>query len=748
MKKFLLFAVAALIVGSANAQKLTGKQSGLAKSRLQLPVMKAEKKAEGPVQQFIKAGYKTCKTKDVFKELMPEAKASMKNLRATNRLAGTVSRRAGAVQATYTGYGTDYLDNDTPVSWTMKSGDADGVAYLADIIPNPFAPQIDYVLVAYKLSGNTVTIAPQKVASGGGYYVYVFSWASADGSIVFTLGDNGSLTTVKGESIAYGIFTTDAFPSSLEELKRVEDGGTYAGMYACIDNVSYLMEGETPKPVVEYEANGLLLHVGSSLTGYSWQKVDYAVAPAFVPVVFRNFTPESTLVDTWSWRTATLQYDSSTGEESEVEVFTGSDRNFTLNSIGDEYYSPIELIGSFQGVSSDPFKWGLMNGICEDAYIYAGATSDGFAFLEDYGGDGSSPMLTKVNADDGIYYSSTFATPDKQSNKWNMTNLISYQGKPESPLYFEGVGLALYQMKANPDFNLKCKIVKAKREFENRMLVLGDVIAQADLTYSDIEVGEYQTFLHWNNFYVEDEFGMTEEVPYLFIEDEFAIVFEGWNNGTFSAYTMIDGYDRNNSLPSTFFNMVDEEGNYYATGNYQHLQVGFSNAAYGFLYTTDDTNLTIPATGGTASLQVTPMLYSVNAERTEKYTRLWIEKALTDTNLEDDYIYDEEGNLVGISWLSIDVANEEYTGEVSKFDLVFAAEALPEGVSSRSANIVFAQEGALLKVTVTQGEATGISVTTKTVKTGNAQMFNLAGQRVNSSFKGLVVKDGKKFMNK
>ena len=58
------------------------------------------------------------------------------------------------------------------------------------------------------------------------------------------------------------------------------------------------------------------------------------------------------------------------------------------------------------------------------------------------------------------------------------------------------------------------------------------------------------------------------------------------------------------------------------------------------------------------------------------------------------------------------------------------------------------QEGAKLEVTVTQGKATGVNVTTKTVKTSNAAMFNLAGQRVNKNFKGLVVKDGQKFMNK
>ena len=44
-------------------------------------------------------------------------------------------------------------------------------------------------------------------------------------------------------------------------------------------------------------------------------------------------------------------------------------------------------------------------------------------------------------------------------------------------------------------------------------------------------------------------------------------------------------------------------------------------------------------------------------------------------------------------------------------------------------------------------EATGISVV-KTTKTGNGQIYNLAGQRVDNSYKGLVIKNGKKVLQK
>jgi hypothetical protein len=44
-------------------------------------------------------------------------------------------------------------------------------------------------------------------------------------------------------------------------------------------------------------------------------------------------------------------------------------------------------------------------------------------------------------------------------------------------------------------------------------------------------------------------------------------------------------------------------------------------------------------------------------------------------------------------------------------------------------------------------KAAGISAV-KAAKTGNGLVYNLAGQRVDASYKGLVIKDGKKAIQK
>ena len=111
-------------------------------------------------------------------------------------------------------------------------------------------------------------------------------------------------------------------------------------------------------------------------------------------------------------------------------------------------------------------------------------------------------------------------------------------------------------------------------------------------------------------------------------------------------------------------------------------------------------------------------------------------------------------------WLTVDVANEDYTTatEVDEdgneyeyfvngidYDLVFTTEALPEGVENRTCQIVFFQTGAKLTITVTQDiDADGISTVVEKTPINNSHAYNLAGQRVNNHAKGIIVKNGRK----
>ena len=107
-------------------------------------------------------------------------------------------------------------------------------------------------------------------------------------------------------------------------------------------------------------------------------------------------------------------------------------------------------------------------------------------------------------------------------------------------------------------------------------------------------------------------------------------------------------------------------------------------------------------------------------------------------------------------WIGIEIENEVYTEDEFSFDLAITAEPLNAGSSAprkeeaagRTASFTLFQPGAKLDITVTQGTVTGISDVKVTKTATSGKLYNVAGQRINKDAKGIVIKDGKKFLVK
>ena len=362
--------------------------------------------------------------------------------------------------------------------------------------------------------------------------------------------------------------------------------------------------------------------------------------------------------------------------------------------------------------------------------------------------------MTRQNPDYDLTFYLNWATPElwaqNSSNPTSMSTIYSYQGKPATPLYLTGVTLPLVSFTANDDFNLHIKLCKCSRSATGT-LTLGDVIAESDATIENVVDGYDAglTAIEFTELYVEDEFGMSEIVDYLFIEDEFVIVIEGWDNGTFNG--VLGSQEHNfNEITSTWFQATGETRMRSYGGGWPQLFIGLLDATYGYLYTDDETNLIFDKDGGTSLVHVDPMYYGTDDETKEPTYLLDIESVLEDG---------EEVEEVP-EWLTVDVANEDYTTatEVDEdgneyeyfvngidYDLVFTTEALPEGVENRTCQIVFFQTGAKLTITVIQDiDADGISTIVEKTPINNSHAYNLAGQRVNNHAKGIIVKNGRK----
>lgn len=702
MRKFLLFAVAALFATSVSAQ--TRSQSKVFKVQT---AQKVNKGNEYSLMGRTIKPYEGVLLNNPVKMNSKMIQTGAKNIRPIYRIANqTLSRRAGELQSKYNGQGTNYqTKQDT--AWVMQPATtSDGTSVMVNVIPLPPSwAALEYVAVPYTQEGNTIRIEPIKVAQSDTYYFYLHSWASKDGAIVLTLGEDGTLTTIDGEDIAYSAFSEDKFDLS--------ENGPYKGLVLDIENVKYLMEGQKIVPVAGYEPNGLFLHPGPNVNGNYYTNV---LMPAYGDVELVNWTD---VKSDYTWSLQQIQYNSETKSNDPVgEPIVSNDVDFIFNT-GTNNYSPVSLVATLDGETSAPFTWNA-------ATWYAGGSSSDW---ED--DESTDPTLTfmKANPAGGLTY----------FNPTGCKSTILYQGKPASALFFTGVTMFVYNFvqTEGKDLVVTCKIHKAHRDPETGRFSLGELIAQADVN-PEVERGDWMSDqnlvrLHWDKFYMEDELGLTTDLDYLLIDDEFAVVIEGWDNGTFAGYPLAFTSVVEKGGFSSTFAILPNQDTYVRSGwpGTFNALVGFTDATYGYLHTTDATDLTIPAEGGTVTISNIEPVYITRDDEGNIVTSLWIEN-------EDE----------APEWVNVKIVNEVYSDTEAHFDLTFTAEALPEGVTGRTGQFVFAQRGALLKVTVTQGEATGIATAKAEVKAGKAQMFNLAGQRVNNGYKGLVIKNGTKFMNK
>ena len=517
-----------------------------------------------------------------------------------------------------------------------------------------------------------------------------------------------------------------------------------------MENVKYRLADapiEAPSDV-SCEPEELVLFAGLGLSGYGYND-NLAIIGAYAPTSFHNNTMDIATGFEWS----VTEYD----EDDTETVITGNNRNFSLYAKGGSVYENLSLVGINETVASEPFVWGTGQTLTdegaaryENLRAYAGRGASFFSFSDD-----TYATMTRQNPDGDLTFYTNWGTPDIYE-RTSMSTIYSYQGKPATPLFITGVTLPLVSFSAGEDFNLHIKLYKCQRSSTGR-LVLGDIIAEGDATSENVNA-EYDaglTAVEFTELYVEDEFGMSETVDYLFIEDEFVIAIEGWDNGTFSGVLGSQDIDVS-KVPSTYFTQTgEEEGRlHYYTSWFPQLFIGLLDATYGYLYTEDDTDLLFAKDGGSSSIHVDPMYYNVDEETEEPTYSLELESIIVDG--------DEAEELP--EWLTVEVANEDYTtatatdeeGEEYEYfvngidyDLVFNVEALPEGIENRSCKIVFFQTGARLTVTVTQDiDPDGIHTVVEKTPVKNSRAYNVAGQQVGKNYKGIVVKNGKKALVK
>ncbi|MDE5987012.1 MAG: hypothetical protein K2H16_07030 [Prevotella sp.] len=623
-------------------------------------------------------------------------------------------------ETTYTGKGNDISydrDNnkiETPATWEMKMGKKDGVAVIRDLVPSVSEDTGVPTDVTYTENGNTITIQPQKVGMYNAYYLYIFDWDSTDGSITLTKDAQGHIITPENLAIVIGAFATDAFSG----VSSSNDD--YLGFWTRTEKVAYYAEGQeipVPAPTVMYEPASVPMSVAISDKGYI-KNNSISFVPGYAEIAYTNTT--SDVATAWSWEVCDSVFNGTDDKyEAGANKVTGTGRNFSFMTAGSATFGNPTLIATNEDKVSAPYIWA---GAERKTYMNVGGT------IDSYGDDASGSFMASVaERENGFVSYTNFGTPDKANNS-GITSIYMYQGKPAAPLYFTGLNLLVRNFAPKADFNLTARIVEATRR-ANGSVSFGKTIAYVDASEA-VQLpapNEAMYMLYFNDMYVLDEDEMSQTIDHIFMDKEFAVVIDGWDNETFSADGIFleDNETANaNGFYNMFFEKATEPGSLYRFNNmWSRVFLGFNEAAYGYLHTADNTDFTAFAAGGEATIRVDDALFSSINASNERSPRVF---------LSDDCP----------EWVTVSVANANE--DAKAFDLKFTF-AENDG-EARKASFYVWQEGAKIDVTVDQAGSvnTGISGISADNASANAPRYNVAGQRVNASAKGIVISNGRK----
>ena len=358
-----------------------------------------------------------------------------------------------------------------------------------------------------------------------------------------------------------------------------------------------------------------------------------------------------------------------------------------------------------------------------------------------------------------------------------------YFEKPISPLTLHEV--VLWAHSGSPEFTgetLKLVFNKVERVTNNDRTyrVPGEKIGEmkcveADMSDSQINTtGRYPGDLTFANMTI-DEFG-TEEIAPLLIEDEFVITIEGTEDpnidvrfyfgdqgefeeewDTWATPTYILPFDaEGQQIDMTNPNGLSYFGN-SSNGKYcYNIAFHFYGEMDGIrVETEDDLNKQIaPVDGGdTASKPAAGEQEGAPAYVWTNYP-FFLQEG---DDYEDAGYYSFEG-LPDWASVVIDPSYYEYEtsdGSIRGLNLIwFNVEALPSGVTGRSATVYINSTLGVKSQTplyIIQGDADPSGI--QTIKfDANGKFvgttFNMAGQKVGDNYKGLIIKDGRKVMNK
>ena len=223
-------------------------------------------------------------------------------------------------------------------------------------------------------------------------------------------------------------------------------------------------------------------------------------------------------------------------------------------------------------------------------------------------------------------------------------------------------------------------------------------------------------------FTEEDPFGGMMEVSVV-CPGDFCVQITGYNEGNCDFGFMTDYYA---PVGSTLFAVNGKYTSFWSAGS--NLAISYDAYWPSALFAADSEALVAPVEGGVAA----DGEYSAFAIYTNVYDL-------------DTWIVDEEATSEWLELSAMDNSALEAEGYVIA---QLTATALPEGEKGRKGAFVIDVDGYKLSIPVVQGEVASDETAVENVGASsfNGKTFNLLGVEVDENYKGIVIKNGQKYI--
>lgn len=472
---------------------------------------------------------------------------------------------------------------------------------------------------------------------------------------------------------------------------------------------------------------------GTFFEGLSWEWGSYSLAfthvPALTNIVFPNYSYWDTEKDvTISWLRPENPTDPETGDEMEMDENYGG----IMQAFGYAYAPALTVT---QGTASETYQdvYTLSNGS-----IYAGFVLGGTDTLT-AGFGNCNPAI-------GFYSGFVGGIGFNSKQEFNAsgkvcTGFAETFDKPLGHTYVTSVSINGW-VNAADQSPLPETVLGENDTLIARICTFSDEglvpYADAICTASDIPVYDAVTngnatlvyrFVEW-----DEDFGLVD-APVILPDEDFIVLFPGFDklSNTFTVpFSPADGW-AGNGYAILDDNSISTIG-YRSNPNIPqtNLSVGFEAAIPLIQLADESTIVDFPVEGGYG-------ITGYNEEDGDPYNDI---DFYTLSSAEQWMIVESP------EWVEEILFDEEYL-EQGALLWYASAEALPEGVEGRSGQLVFSLYGKEVAVPVKQGKVDlaveGVKMAQNKQQTA---VYNLMGQRMNANAKGLLIKNGKKYLVK